>query len=82
MSFDCLGDVFGTLGLDMIARKVEGRQRPVILDGVGKSDDTRRTGSVWGVSQALSCRALVFAGPTAGPALWEDQLPNVVGTDV
>ena len=28
MSFDGLGNVFGALGVEIIARKVEGRQRP------------------------------------------------------
>ena len=29
MSFDGLGNVFGALGLELIAREVEGRQRPL-----------------------------------------------------
>ena len=29
MNFDSVGDVFGALGLDVIRRKVEGRQRPL-----------------------------------------------------
>ena len=34
MSFDGLCDVFGALGTQIVARKVEGRQRPIILDTV------------------------------------------------
>ena len=30
--FDGLCDVFGALGVEIIARKVEGRQRPIILE--------------------------------------------------
>ena len=48
MSFDGLGDVFGARGAKPIARKVEGRQRPVILDGIGKGDGTKRTATGWG----------------------------------
>ena len=32
MSFDCLGDMFGALGFEIIVGEVEGRQRPVILE--------------------------------------------------
>ena len=39
MDFDGLCDVFGTLSAETVARKVEGRQRPVILDAISKSDN-------------------------------------------
>ena len=32
MSFDGLGDMFGALSAEIVARKVEGCQRPVIVD--------------------------------------------------
>ena len=40
MFFDGLGDVFGALGAKKFARKVEGRQRLVILDGIGQCNNT------------------------------------------
>ena len=42
MSFDGLCDVLGALGAELVPREIEGRQRPVGLDGIGKGDNTKR----------------------------------------
>ena len=57
MVLDGLSDVFGALGLNMIVREVEGRQRPVILDGVGKGNCTNRL--CWVISLFSSILVLV-----------------------
>ena len=86
MSFDGLGDDFRALGVELVAREVEGRQCPHGGDGVCNSN-----GALWfcsrrrceGIAVAARLQKMLFpCDLRVFPTLWQCKPTNLVVADI